>query len=68
MRIELVGGPGCGTVRDVRYLNRELTLDGVTYLRRDREWSLSSVHGACYGQAGHRFYDAAKGGRNGERG
>lgn len=66
MKIELVGGPECGTVREVTYINSEVQVDGVMYIRRDRPLTLSGKHGALYGERGYRFYDAVKGGRNGE--
>jgi hypothetical protein len=66
MKIELVGGPECGNVREVKYLDSWLLLDGVKYARRDRPMTLADNHGACYGERGYRFYDAVKGGQNGE--
>lgn len=66
MKIELVGGPECGEVREVKYLNPLLQIGGVMYARRDRIWALSGKHGALYGENGARFYDAVTGVRNGE--
>lgn len=66
MKIELVGGPECGNVREVKYLDASLLLNGVKYARRDRPFTLADRHGACYGERGYRFYDAVKGGQNGE--
>ena len=66
MKIELVGGPECGEVREVRYLNPLFQIGTATYARRDTAWALSSRHGALYGERGARFYDAVKGGGNGE--
>jgi hypothetical protein len=67
MKIELVGGPECGNVREVAYVNPEVQVNGVMYVRRDRPLNLSGKHGACYGQTGARMYDAKReGGQNGE--
>ena len=65
VKIELVGGPECGTVREVGYIRAELLVSGVTYARRDTPWMLSGKHGALYGERGYRFYDAVKVSANG---
>lgn len=65
MKIELVGGPECGTVRDVKYLNPLLQVGVATYARRDAAWLLSGPHGGMYGERGYRFYDAVKVSANG---
>lgn len=66
MKIELVGGPECGEVREVKYLNPLLQIGTATYARRETAWALSSKHGALYGENGARFCDAVTGVRNGE--
>ncbi len=62
MKIELVGGPLCGEVVSVKYLNGDLDLHlaGV-YRRRDKPFALSTPGLAVYGQRGHRMYDHVKG-------
>lgn len=56
MKIELVGGPRCGEVVDVKYIDHEIEAF-AGYRRRDRGWSLSGKDGGCYGAKGHRMYD-----------
>lgn len=59
MKIELVGGPRCGEVVDVRYIDHEI--EGFArYRRRDRGWALSGPKGGCYGEKGFRMYDYVK--------
>jgi len=67
MKIELVGGPRCGDVVDVKYLdfNVVVAVPGdvpAKYVRRDRPWLASGPKGGCYGEKGARFYDHAKAG------
>lgn len=63
MRIELVGGPRCGDIVAVKYVNAAIvvSLPGggapATYRRRDRSMDLTGGTHACYGTAGHRMYD-----------
>ncbi len=62
MKIELVGGPLCGQIVDVKYLNGELDIWGAgRYRRRDKPFALSTPGLAVYGQKGHRMYDHVKG-------
>lgn len=65
MKIELVGGPRCGDVVDVKFLNFETVVsvpasDPARYTRRDHPWMDSGLKGGCYGEKGYRFYDYAK--------
>jgi len=58
VKIELVGGPGCGEVINIKFLNFEVNAPGYgLYARRDRPWLGSGPKGACYGENGHRMYD-----------
>lgn len=59
MRIELVGGPSCGTRVEVEFLNRVLVIQSSFYRRRDRPYDTLDripVHSAN----GDRFYDYVK--------
>lgn len=65
MKIELVGGPKCGEVIAVRYLEPLVALKdwegrAVTYCRRNRSYAATSPAGAAYGAGGHRMYDYVK--------
>jgi hypothetical protein len=62
MKIELVGGPECGNVREVRYLEAVMRFGGRLYRRRDVALTLSGKHGGIYGECGNRMYDVIKGG------
>jgi hypothetical protein len=62
MKIELVGGPECGNVREVRYLEQDFMFGGWVYRRRDVALTLSGKHGGLYGERGNRMYDAMKDG------
>lgn len=58
MKVELVGGPGCGMVLDITYLNQQVDMPGFgMYQRRDQPFTLSEKHGGCYGERGARMYD-----------
>jgi hypothetical protein len=60
VKIELVGGPECGNVVSVKFLEPLVQVKGVTYARRDRPFTLSDKHGALYGEKGARMYDHVK--------
>ncbi len=62
MKIELVGGPECGNVREVRDLKAVMSFGGRLYRRRDVALTLSGKHGGIYGERGNRMYDFVKGG------
>ena len=62
MKIELVGGPECGNVREVRYLEENFGFRGARYRRRDVALTLSGKHGGVYGERGNRMYDFVTGG------
>lgn len=68
MKIELVGGPDCGCVINVKYIDKELDIRGAKYVRRDRPFNLSERYGAVYGQLGYRMYDYAAYIRSGKEG
>lgn len=72
MKIELVGGPRCGDVVEVEYLNAAVKFFGrewptevlgerlfevLVYQRRDRPFTLDQRHEDFYSSAGHRLYD-----------
>lgn len=55
MKIELVGGPRCGELLDVTYIDHEVP-KAPGYRRRDRELMSSAAHDT-YGKSGARKYD-----------
>lgn len=57
MRVELVGGPRCGEIVELRYMEPDAV---PGYVRRDRPFTLSGENGGCYGKIGHRMYDYVK--------
>lgn len=56
MRIELVGGPACGDVIDVQFLNER----HGDYRRRDRGLQDPIARERCFSAEGHRLYDYVK--------
>ena len=62
MKIELVGGPECGNVREVRDLKAVFAFGNALYRRRDTMLTAYGKHGGVIGERGNRMYDFVKDG------
>lgn len=61
MRIELVGGPLCGVLAEVEFLNDTVKIQGSWYRRRDMGYFLDPLtRERCFGMSGDRLYDYVK--------
>lgn len=58
MKIELVGGPLCGALAEVEFLNGTVKVHGQVYRRRDRPFNSEKPH--PFGMSGDRLYDYVK--------